>query len=43
MPDDGHLERVRIHDVFGYSDCIDFDYNSTPPSVISAFGPRGNL
>jgi hypothetical protein len=28
------IERVTIRGVTGYSDCVDFDYDSTPPSVI---------
>ncbi len=29
-----HLERVKVHGMVGYSDCIDFDFASTPRSVI---------
>ncbi len=29
-----YLERVRVRDVWGYSDSIDFDFDSTPRSVI---------
>lgn len=28
------VERVHVRDIFGYSDCIDYDFESTPQSVI---------
>ncbi len=30
-----HVERVCVRDIFAYSDSIDFDYPSEPPSIIS--------